>query len=481
MTYNRIGTATWLSILIVAAFSSSVQADAPNVVLFLVDDLGWADLGCYGSEFHETPHIDALAAESTRFTNAYAACPVCSPTRASILTGRHPVRVKITDWIPGMSADRVPDRKFEHVDDLDELPLAEVTLAELLKDAGYQTWFLGKWHLGDDGFLPTDQGFDVNVGGCEKGSPPGGYYAPWKNPNLTAKQKGEYLTTRLTDEAIDRIGDSGDAPFFMMLSYYNVHTPITADKRTIDAFRKKAADTFDRELPAIAEREALSRSRQDNPEYASMVAAVDTSVGRVLQQLKQRGIDDDTLILFFSDNGGLCTSRRMGPTCNLPLRSGKGWLYEGGIREPFLIRLPKAMRAAPGTDSDVIAISTDIAPTVLDLVGLPPRDDLHLDGQSLRPILSGDGNAVQAARSRTAYWHYPHYHGSTWAPGAAIRQGRYKLIEFWEEDCVELYDLQSDLAESNDLTRTHPEVREALQDELHRWQSSLGATMPQRR
>lgn len=454
----------------------------PNVVLFLVDDLGWADLGFAGSTFYETPHIDALAAQGVRFTNAYAACPVCSPTRASIQTGRHPVRVDITDWIPGTNADQVSGRKFQHIDDRDELSLDEVTIAELLRPAGYQTWFLGKWHLGDQGCWPTDQGFDVNIGGCEKGSPPGGYYAPWKNPTLTAREKDEYLTTRLTDEAIELIKSGGGEPFFMMLSYYNVHTPITPDRTTIDRFREKAAASFPDASPPIAERDQQSRSRQDNAAYASMVAAVDTSVGRVMDQLRQSGIDDQTLVIFFSDNGGLCTSGRVGPTSNLPLRSGKGWLYEGGIREPMLVRVPSSLRdrfpQSASAVSDVIAVSTDLAPTILDVVGLPPRPDLHLDGQSLGPILAGQSTAIAAARQRTLHWHYPHYHGSGWTPGAAIRQAGYKLIEFYEEDRRELYDLHNDPGETIDLADRDPRRVAQLRSQLQTWQADLRAKMP---
>ncbi|MEM6363801.1 MAG: sulfatase [Planctomycetota bacterium] len=462
-----------------------------NVVLFLVDDLGWADLGCYGSTFHETPQIDALAASSVQFRQAYAACPVCSPTRASILTGRHPVRVGITDWIPGMAAERVPDRRFQHVTDLDELPLKEITIAELLKSAGYQTWFLGKWHLGDQGHYPTDQGFDINIGGCDKGSPPGGYYSPWKNPQLSANRDNEYLTTRLTDEAVTLINTNAtDQPFFMMLSYYNVHTPITADNRTIDHFRTKAktlfgTDTADAPLGLPDGRGNTTRSRQDSADYASMVAAVDTSVGRVLNALQQSGADDDTLILFFSDNGGLATrpnprgrQPRVGPTSNQPLRSGKGWLYEGGIREPMLIRLPPSMTPGrSGRVCDAIALSTDLAPTILDVVGLP-ASSRHVDGISLLPVLQGNHDALAAANKRTIYWHYPHYHGSGWRPGAAVRSGRYKLIEFYEEDICELYDLQTDPGEQHNLAADRPTQRDQLRQQLRQWQTQLAATMP---
>lgn len=453
----------------------SARADdstRPNIVFFLVDDLGWADTGVYGSEFHETPHIDALAASGTRFTNAYAACPVCSPTRASILTGRHPVRVGITDWIKGRPTSRVTNPRFQHVYDRDELALEEITLAELLADHDYQSCFLGKWHLGGEGFLPTDQGFDLNIGGFHVGSPPGGYYGPWKNPYLKSKRKGEYLTERLTDESIAFMKQrDAQRPFLLYLSYYNVHTPIQPDVKTVEHFRAKAADFTEAPAP-LTEHRGQTRTRQDNPEYASMVAAVDRSVGRVLRALDELQLQDNTIVCFFSDNGGLSTLARPGPTSNLPLRAGKGWLYEGGIREPMLIRAPGVTR--PGQISDEPVCSTDFVPTLLELAGLPLRPILHADGVSLVPVLAGESVAPRAL-----YWHYPHYHGSTWTPGAAMRDGRWKLIELYEFDEVELYDLQADPGEQQDLSDTHPERLATMRKQLRDWQSNMQAMMPQ--
>jgi arylsulfatase A-like enzyme len=467
-----------LGVLLMLATTGTTRATPPNVIFFLVDDLGWADLGCSGSNFYETPNIDAFAASGMRFTQGYATCPVCSPTRASILTGRHPVRVGITDWIPGMAdAKRPADAAFRQVVDRDNLALEEVTLAEHLKaKAGYQTWFLGKWHLGGEGFWPTDQGFDVNIGGCDRGSPPGGYYAPWKNPNLTAKEQGEYLTTRLTDEAVGLIGTAANSakPFLLYLSYYNVHTPITADTRTIDHFQAKAAEQFREAAEPVAEHSARSRSRQDNPDYASMVRAVDLSVGRVLEAVVRAGQVDNTVVVFFSDNGGLCTlPTRVGPTCNLPLRSGKGWLYEGGIREPLIIRAPGVTR--PGTVCDTPVVSTDFFPTLLELAGLPPAAKLHSDGRSLVPLLRGEPLAA-----RPLFWHYPHYHGSGWRPGAAIRDGRWKLIEFYDPPATEVYDLKTDPGEQHDLAVAEPAVRDRLSLQLRTWQEAMAAPLPVR-
>lgn len=461
-----------LCLLLALLMTSGAAAGTPNFVFFLVDDLGWADLGVQGSTFYETPNIDSLAASGTRFTQAYAAASICSPTRASIMTGRHPVRVDITDWIPGR---RTPeDAKFLHVHDADELSLDEVTVAEALKRKGYQTFFAGKWHLGSEGFLPTDQGFDINIGGHHRGSPPGGYYAPWNNPYLKAKEPGEYLTERLTDESIAFMKERDPSrPFLLYLAYYNVHTPIQPYKKRIDHFRKKAEELEAETVPPRKEHEGMSRMRQDNPAYASMVAAVDDSVGAILESLRELDIDDNTVIVFFSDNGGLCTLRRPGPTCNLPLRSGKGWLYEGGIREPTIIRAPGITK--PGSVCHTPVISMDFFPTILELADLELHPEWHVDGSSLVPLL----RAPHSAQSRTFVWHYPHYHGSTWKPGAAIRDGDWKLIEFYEYDEVELYNLKADPGEQNDLSEELPERTAALREKLRQRQQSMNAKMPQ--
>jgi len=455
---------------------SSVQAELkrPNFVFFLVDDLGWADLGCFGSKFYETPNIDSLCASGMKFTNAYAACPVCSPTRASIITGRHPVRVDVTDWLPGFQASRKRNPKFLHVNDRDNLSLEEVTIAEVLRDAGYQTFFAGKWHLGGQGHLPTDQGFDFNIGGCDRGSPPGGYYAPWKNPNLTANRDGEYVTERLTEESISFLETKKEErPFLLYLSYYNVHTPITPYHKRIGHFEEKAKQSFTKPSPPITEHDGFSRSRQDNADYASMVAAVDDSVGMILKTLDKHGLTDNTVVCFFSDNGGLCTKPAPGPTSNLPLRSGKGWLYEGGVREPTIIRAPGITKA--GTVSNTPIVSMDFFPTMLELAGLPSMPERHADGVSLVPVLRSPEQSIE----RSLYWHYPHYHGSTWTPGASIRDGNWKLIEFYEEGVVELYNLANDPGEQRDLSRINPETAQRLAKRLQRWQHQMNARMPQ--
>ncbi|WP_231734028.1 sulfatase [Calycomorphotria hydatis] len=450
-------------------------AEPTNFVFFLVDDLGWMDIGCNGSTFHETPNIDALAESGMRFTQAYAACPVCSPTRASIMTGRHPVRVDVTDWIPGMQGKRFPGGpKFQDVEDRDNLALEETTIAETLHDNGYQTFFAGKWHLGEKGHWPNDQGFDINIGGHHKGSPPGGYYAPWNNPALQAKFDGEYLTERLTEESTQFLEKrNAEKPFLLYLSYYNVHTPVQPYEKKVDHFREKAEQEFKTESPPIPEHRGYSRSRQDNPEFASMVAAVDISVGAILSKLKDLGLEENTVVFFFSDNGGLCTLRKPGSTSNLPLRSGKGWLYEGGVREPMIVRAPGVTR--PGSVCDTPVVSMDFFPTMLDLAGLKQLPDVHNDGVSLVPLL----REQEKYSPRTFYWHYPHYHGSMWTPGASIRDGDWKLIEFYHDDKVELYNLADDLGEQKDLSESNPEKREELLGKLHQWQHEMGAQMPQ--
>ena len=449
----------------------------PNFVFLLVDDLGWADIGCFGSTFHETPNIDAFAASGMKFTKAYAACPVCSPTRASILTGRHPVRVDITDWIPGRRVKDSQNPKFAHIDDRDNLDLADVTIAEVLKHQNYQTFFAGKWHLGHKGHYPTDQGFDVNIGGIHRGQPPGGYYSPYRNPMLPDGPDKEYLTERLTNESIKFLQTrKEDQPFLLYLSYYNVHTPIQPYRKRVGHFQEKAESMFGggEADPAESqvEHDAITRTRQGSPAYASMVAAVDDSVGAILDQLNELGLAENTVVCFFSDNGGLATQLKLAPTSNAPLRSGKGWLYEGGIRVPMIVRAPALTLA--GSECDAPVSSTDFFPTMLELAGLPLQPDLHADGESLLKLLAGE----PAIGDRTMYWHYPHYHGSTWAPGAAILDGDWKLIEFYETGDVELYNLRDDIGERNNLAASDPQRTAELRQKLSDWQTEMQAKMP---
>ena len=444
-----------------------------NFVFVLIDDLGWADLSCYGSSFHETPHLDALAKSGVRFTQAYAACPVCSPTRASIMTGRHPVRVNITDWIPGQTAKRDAQHRFLQIEDRGELPLEELTVADILQSAGYQNFFAGKWHLGGEGFLPTDQGFDFNLGGGHWGQPPAGYFAPWKNKYLQENHKGEFITERLTEESVSFLKSRDPSrPFLLFLSHYDVHTPIHKDDKHFDHFKEKRLTLSNTPMP-IHERRGVSRAQQDHAEYASMVSAIDDSVGQVTAAIRDLGLEDSTTIIFTSDNGGLCTLRKEGPTCNLPLRSGKGWLYEGGIRVPLIVRVPG--KSTAGIECQQPVLSTDFLPTMLELADVDPPADVALDGESFTAALSGK----EFDQSRPLAWHYPHYHGSEWTPGAAMRVGDWKLIEFYEYGDAELYNLGTDPGEHKNLAKESPEQLAKLRQQLRQWQENLHAQMPQ--
>ena len=337
MSKTNLFTLLFLSIFI---FSCSTQKKQPNFVFILVDDLGWADVKCnYPESFYDTPNIDQLAKNGVRFTNAYAANPVCSPTRAALMTGKHPNRMNITDWIPGSNPRNRPLLGSE---DGTELALEEITLAEKLKENGYKTCFAGKWHLGDEGFFPEDQGFDINIGGHHRGSPPGGYYSPYKNPKMIDGPDGEYLTDRLTDEGINFITENRDNPFFLYLAFYTVHTPIQPSIKYIEKYKTKRDALNIKEVPHVKEGDGWTKTLQENAALASMVASMDENVGRVLSALKEQGLDENTWVIFTSDNGGLSTLyRKNAPTSNGPLRAGKGWCYEGGIRVPLIISGPE--------------------------------------------------------------------------------------------------------------------------------------------
>ncbi len=430
------------------ALSQYARAETkrPSFVFFLVDDMGWADTGCYGSTFYETPNIDALAKDGVRFTQAYAACPVCSPTRASILTGKYPARLHLTDWIPGhkVKNGKLLPAEFHH-----ELPYEEVTIAEALKDAGYVTASIGKWHLGTPPFDPQHQGFDVNFGGDQRGQPPS-YFAPYKIPCIEDEPPGEYLTDRLTDEALHFIETNKERPFFLYLPHYAVHTPLQAKDEMIAHYKAKAKPD----------------AGQNNATYAAMIQSVDESLGRVMAKLRELGIDDSTVVFFMSDNGGLIPV-----TSNAPLRAGKGTLYEGGVREPLIVRWPGKSR--PGTTCDTPVTSVDFFPTMLDMAGVAPRVP-DIDGVSIASLIAGGA----APKRDSLYWHYPHYHPGGAHPGGSIRCGDYKLIESYEDGKIELYDLEHDLSETRDLSSEQPEKAEALRKKLRKWLKKVDATMP---
>ena len=452
----------------------------PNFVFFLIDDLGWKDLGAFGSTFHLTPNIDALAASGMRFTHAYAASPVCSPTRASILTGRHPARLDITDWIGGSQrGDLLPAGYVDH------LPPEEVTLAEVLKGEGYGTGYFGKWHLGDAPHLPEGQGFDLNVGGTGAGQP-ASYFFPykaeegrnpfWDVPGLEDGEEGEYLTDRLTDEALVFLDEHSEDPFLLYLSHFAVHTPIQSKEGLVEWYgaRRDSLPPVQGPLHESEHGRARTRLVQDHPAYAGMVQSVDESIGRILGRLDDLGLTENTVVIFMSDNGGLSTlaGERVGPTTNSPLRAGKGWLYEGGIRAPMIIRWPG--KVAAGGECNVPVQSTDFFPTMVEMVGASAVAAGPLDGSSLVPLLAGSGDFHRDA----LFWHFPHYHGSGNRPSGAIRMGRWKLMEWFEDGAVELYDLDADPGEREDLSATEPEIVRELLDRLRSWRAEVGANMP---
>jgi len=458
--------------------SCSAPKGPPNFVFILVDDLGWTDLSCYGSSFYETLHIDRLASTGIRFTNAYAACPVCSPTRASILTGKFPARLHTTDYFGAPQPESVQrhwtrNKPLLPAPYVDHLPLEEVTVAEALKAAGYATFFAGKWHLGGEGYYPEDQGFDVNRGGWELGGPYGGnkYFSPYGNPKLSDGPDGEHLPDRLALEACRFMEQVGDRPFLAYLSFYSVHTPLMARKDLEEKYRAKS-EALEGSGPIWGtEGERKVRLVHNHAVYAGMVEAVDQAVGKVLTKLEELELDRNTVVFFMSDNGGLSTSEGH-PTSNLPLRAGKGWLYEGGIREPMIIRWPDTVSA--GRVSDAVVTSTDFYPTILEMAGLPPRPEQHLDGVSLVPLLK----AGESPPSRAIYWHYPHYGNQGGSPGSAVRQGDFKLIQFYEDGRVELYNIKADVGETQDLSQQAPEKTRAMQSLLNDWLKEIGAGMP---
>lgn len=447
----------------------SEAKEKPNIVLILVDDLGWIDTGCYGSKFYETPNIDRLAAAGIRFTDGYAACAVCSPTRAAIMTGRYPARLGVTDWIRSrFQGGKIPDDKknpTEYVGGKKQkllcppnalwMELDEITIAEALKPAGYTSCHIGKWHLGADDWYPDRQGFDYNVGGCDFGQPPS-YFDPYFRkgqgsiPSLEPRRNGEYLTDREADEAVKFIRRHKDKPFFLYMAHYAVHTPIQGKKETIEKYEGKTP------------------THQKNPTYAAMVESVDDAVGRIMDVLDELALSENTIVIFTGDNGGL-----IGPTSNEPLRSGKGFPYEGGIREPVIVRWPKVVK--PGTISREVVTSVDYFPTICEATGVPLPTDRDIDGVSLLAHLKSGGRT--GLNRQAIYWHFPHYRGDV-PPYSIIRAGEWKLIKRYEGKTFELFNLKDDLSETNELSDKMPEKVRELDAELTAWLQQTGAKMP---
>jgi arylsulfatase A-like enzyme len=447
----------------------------PNIVFILVDDLGLHDLSVTGSTYYETPNVDRLANGSMIFTQGYAASRVCSPSRASILTGKFTARHGITDWIGAPSGENW--RKLNRYDKLlpaeyvHELPKSDISLAEAFKEAGYKTFYAGKWHLGGPGSYPEDHGFDINKGGYEKGSPIGGYFAPWDNPKLPNKELGENLSLRLAKETADFIRDHKDTTFLAFLSFYAVHGTIETTQRKWQKYRNKAMDLGIADHGYEMERVLPIRQVQDNPVYGGLVETMDDAVGIVLEALSDAGIDDNTIVVFTSDNGGVASGDNYS-TSNLPLRGGKGYQWEGGVREPYFIKVPWLKNTGDTTHFPVTG--TDFYPTLLDFAGIQLLPEQHIDGISLKPILEGK----EMDTVRPLYWHYPHYGNQGGNPSSVIREKQWKLIHYWEDGSEELYDLGLDIGEQRNLIEEQPKIAQALSEKLMSWLSSVGANLP---
>ena len=489
-----------------AAPVQSQETQPPNIVFFLVDDLGWSDVGCYGSNFYETPAIDQLARDGMLFDNAYSTCHVCSPSRASILTGKYPARTNLTEWLGGR-----PEREYEplhHGEKLTALPAEEQTLAETLKSHGYATANYGKAHLNSD---PKSYGFDEAITGWVRS-----YFHPFSpaySKSLPAKE-GDYYTDKLTDAALDFIERHQEGPFFVHLEHFSVHDPIQGRKDLVEKYKKKLATLPKQEGPdyileanpdgpvvSADQLQALEaddnrtshqdervwwvKQKQDNVEFAGMLEATDQSLGRIRAKLKELGLEENTIIIFTSDNGGMSASNQYRginhprqtldsqfASSNLPLRGAKGWNYEGGIRVPLIVHWPNNIRA--NSRSHAVVTGTDFYPTLLEMLKLPALPDQHVDGRSFVPALKEDDYD-----RGPIYWHFPHYsnHGYQ-SPNGAIRSGRYKLIEYYENGTVQLFDLQNDLGEKNDLAKSDPETTQRLQKMLQDWRKEVDAKMP---
>lgn len=440
--------------------------------------MGWRDLGCYGSSFYETPRLDRLRQQGMLFTDAYAAAPVCTPTRASIMTGKYPATVGITNFIPGNAWGKLMGVPY-----FDRLPPDEHTIAQALQDGGYQTWHVGKWHLGPEGALPQDFGFEVNIGGYDNGMPGDGYFSPWNNPTLPDGPEGSYLTDRLTDEAITLLRKRDtERPFLLNLAHYAVHTPIQAPQELVEKYQAKARMLGLDQIDPFEEGDRFSalhkkdlritrRTIQSDPVYAAMIENLDSNIGRVLDEMDQLGLTDNTLVVFTSDNGGLSTAEGS-PTCNAPLCEGKGWMYEGGNREPLLIKWPGNTPANSTCATQIT--SPDFYPTLLEAAGLPLLPEQHVDGASFLPACRG------AAQDRGAiYWHYPHYSNQGDTPACAVRSGDWKLIEHFEDQRLELFNLREDIGETSNLASQEPARVQALHSELIRWRESIEAKIPE--
>jgi len=443
-----------------------------NFLVIIVDDLGFMDIEPNNPDsFYQTPNLTKLAKQSVNFSNSYAANPVCSPSRVALMTGIDPARMNATDWFHHKNGKHLTGN-YQIANSIDYLPKETLTMAEVLPKS-YRKTFIGKWHLGEDEELwPENQGFDTNIAGWASGSPTGGYFAPYTNPRLVQGEDGEYLTQRLTNEAIKTLKNAKNNPFLLVLSYYSVHVPLQAPEHSINKYRQlkqvlTEQQEFGQDEQVLPQLETTRKVRkvQNHPTYAAMIEQMDHNIGRVLEQLEQSGLSDNTVVIFTSDNGGLSTSEGL-PTSNLPLRGGKGWVYEGGIRVPLMIRMPGFNKANITQTTPVIGM--DIPATIYDLTNTSPST---LDGQSLLPLLIDESATIE----RPLFWHYPHYSNQGGVPASAVRLGKYKLIQRLETGDVHLYDLEKDIGELEDIAAQQPEKVAELHRLLIQWYQEVDA------
>ena len=449
--------------------SQNIESSKPNIVFILVDDMGYHDLGCTGSAYYETPNIDQLASESMQFTQGYATCQVCSPSRVSIMTGQYPARHGVTDYIGAPEGEdwRKRNRFTKHLPAsyVWQMNLETVNMPEAFKENGYVTFFAGKWHMGDTGNTPLDHGFDINKGGNKKGAPSGGYFTPYNNPDLENGPDGENLTIRLANETANFIESNKDTNFFAYLAFYAVHGPIQTSQEKWEKYRDKAEEMGIDSSVFVMERRLPIRTKQDNPIYGGLVESVDDAVGIVMNALNKNGIEENTIVVFTSDNGGVSSGDNYS-TSNLPLRGGKGYQWEAGIREPYFIKVPGS--GAAGKTNNTPVTGADFYPTLLDLAGLELKPDQHSDGVSIKTLIEGG-----AIKERPLFWHYPHYGNQGGDPSSIIRKGDYKLIYYHEDQHLELYNLFEDPAEKYDVYSKRATIGDSLNVELQKWLSSM--------
>lgn len=470
-----------LSICLMFSNCNSSKAEKkvqkPNVLVVLADDFGLQDMSFVGSSFYETPNIDRLAAKGMVFTQGYAGSRVCSPSRATIMTGKFTARHGITDWIgESVGEDWRKMNRFDKMlpaDYVHSLPKSDVTIAETMKANGYKTFFAGKWHLGKEGSYPEDHGFEINKGGYESGSPKGGYFYPYSNPKLDNNVDGENLTMRLANETVEFMKQHKDSSFFAFLSFYAVHGPIETTQEKWNKYRNKAEANGIGDKGFIMEKKLPIRQTQDNPIYGGLVESMDDAIGVVLDGLETLGLDDNTIVIFTSDNGGVSSGDAYS-TSNLPFRGGKGYHWEGGIREPYLVYVPG--KESNGAKIDYPVTGADIYPTILDYANIKLLPEQHVDGVSLKPII--DNGAILP--ERPLYWHYPHYGNQGGDPSSIIREGDWKLIHYYEENIDELYNLKEDASEQHNVAETFPEITSRLSAKLKNWLVSVDAKYPEK-